>query len=575
MERLKSFSITCVDLLLFFYAALVLIVLLGGGFSFSFLESEITVHKLKNPSLTFGVLLILRKIISSRSPFADIPVIRFITEGLRRFKASFPFSPMVLAGGLATGYALVMSVVTVIKHLSYNSHSFDLGIFDQVLWNTTHGEILYSTLLGGRHFFGEHFSPILLVLAPLYWIYEHPATLLVFQTCALASGTIPVYWLAKKKLESSQLAILFAWLYVCYQPIRNVNLFDFHPIALVTPLLLFAFWYLDQRNYGAFGIFLLLALACKEEIATIVFIFGVYIALVQKKRLAGGLLSLAGIAVFFVEIWVIIPYYRQAPFAFVHRYGYLGGNIPEILQTLVFRPLYVLKHVFTSKKMAYTADVFGPAGFLSFLSPSHLLLTIPTFLQNILSESKPQYTIGYQYTAPLTPFVFISAIHGLRNLFRKPSLQKRFRFLIKQVRGVYVISLLLLFLSLAFFGHPPAYYLRKHQITEHTRLIDTVIQRIPVSASASTQETLVPHLSHRKHIYEFPLISLINEAEYILLDTTAGTAPLSKEIYLQKVEALLQGEEYGVMLVEDHLLLLKRGHPLDMNAHALVTLHER
>jgi uncharacterized membrane protein len=194
------------------------------------------------------------------------------------------YSPLAILGILIGGYITIMSITTITRHCSFHSGAFDLGIFDQVIWNTLHGSPLYSSILGDRHFFGEHFSPILLLISPLYVLYEHPITLLIIQTIALASGAIPIYLLAKKKLRNSSLALLFAGIYLCYQPMRNVNLFDFHAIALVTPLLLLAFLFLDRRKYGLFGVFLLLAVFCKEEVTTIMFIFGLYIALIQKQK---------------------------------------------------------------------------------------------------------------------------------------------------------------------------------------------------------------------------------------------------------------------------------------------------
>jgi len=557
--------IRVLDFLLFPCGAVLIAIFVSGGFAFSVAGKTISVYNPKNPALVLGALLLLRRWLVHDQNFTTIPFVRVIVSAIQRLRTRRSFSPQIWVVILTGGYALLMSMITVFKHLSYHSHAFDLGIFDQVLWNTVYGKPLYSTLLG-RHFFGEHFSPILLLLAEVYRIYAHPGVILVLQSCALASGAIPIYWLAKEKLSSPAFATLFVWLYISYQPIRNVNLFDFHPVALVTPLLLFAFWFLDRQRYLWFGVFLLAALSCKEEISMVVFIFGVYIALVQKKRLAGGLLAFAGVVIFFVDIWMIIPLYRNAPFAFVDRYSYLGNSVLEILQTLVSRPFYAAKHLFIKKKIQYIFDVFGPVGFLSFLSPSHLLLTIPTFFQNIMSNSKPQYTIGYQYTAPLTPFVFISAIHGLRNILNSASLRKHLRFRTEHAPSFGVIATFLVWCSIVFFGHTLPYYFVKYHMTPHTHSVNTVLRSIPDSASVSAQETLLPHLSQRPQIHVFPSI---HETEYIILDTEASTILLSKEVYRQKVEELLHSSTYGVVFMKDSVLLLKQGASSDKNAQAL------
>lgn len=350
---------------------------------------------------------------------------------------------------------------------------------------------------------------------------------------------------------------------------RGVNLFDFHPIALTTPLLLFAFFYLDQRKYLLFGIFLALALSCKEEMAIIVFMFGVYIAFVQKKRTFGFLLALVGIAIFGLDIWVIIPHYRQTPFA-VDRYSYLGSHIPEILQTLLLHPIYVLKHIFISKKIDYAIELFGPVGFLSFVSPSHVFLTVPTFFQNILSDLPAQYSIHYQYTSPLTPFIFISAICGLRNLLDTPKLQRRFKLNFGRSQLIQATTVFLFFSCLLFFDRSPIYQLRKYTSTDHTKAADKLIDVIPPAVSVSSQETFVPHLSHRKHIYQFPML---NEAEYIFLDVTASKVPLSEEEYVNTISNVLQ-QDYGVLAAEGGFIVLKKGYPRSDNKKVLAQLHK-
>jgi uncharacterized membrane protein len=180
---------------------------------------------------------------------------------------------------------------------------------------------------------------------------------------------------------------------------------------------------------------------------------------------------------------------------------------------------------------------------------------VPTLLQNLLSDYKPQYTIGYQYTAPLTPFVFISAIYGLKNLYTNVTLQKHLKVDLRKVQTPYVIFVGFL-LCMLFWGKSPIYHLRQYRMTDHARTVQKLMRVIPKTAVVSAQELFVPHLSHRKHIYIFPTI---HDAEYIFLDTSAATWGMSKEQYCQTVFTLLQ-EEYEVNAMEDNVFVLKKGH---------------
>ena len=109
-----------------------------------------------------------------------------------------------LVAGLASAYFLLYSVLSVLRHLTYHSFGPDLGIFDQVFWNTTQGRFFESTMslvqAQPHSYLADHFSPVYLLLMPAYALIPRPETLLVIQTLALALGAWPVYLLAKLRL---------------------------------------------------------------------------------------------------------------------------------------------------------------------------------------------------------------------------------------------------------------------------------------------------------------------------------------------------------------------------------------
>src|SRR2546430_15439939 len=108
--------------------------------------------------------------------------------------------PSIVAA-LALTYFLLYSVLSVLRHLTYHSFGFDLGLFDQVFWNTTQGRLFESTMSQAlpipHSLLGDHFSPVFLLVMPFYFAFPHPETLLVIQTLALALRAWPVYLLAK------------------------------------------------------------------------------------------------------------------------------------------------------------------------------------------------------------------------------------------------------------------------------------------------------------------------------------------------------------------------------------------
>jgi uncharacterized membrane protein len=113
---------------------------------------------------------------------------------------------IVVAAAVLGG--ILLGSLSLVRHWTFHSTASDLAVFDQVLWNTIHGRFMESTLSLARcvphSFFGDHFSPALLLILPLYFVFPHPETLLVVQTVALALGVWPIYLLARSGSSGSR-----------------------------------------------------------------------------------------------------------------------------------------------------------------------------------------------------------------------------------------------------------------------------------------------------------------------------------------------------------------------------------
>jgi len=96
-------------------------------------------------------------------------------------------NPIFYAICIAAVYAAITMYITIhLMHDSFHTAGFDLGIFTQDLKYTLQGKILYST--AGEYQLAHHFSPVLFLLVPVYWLFPHAQTLLVVQALVLAFG---------------------------------------------------------------------------------------------------------------------------------------------------------------------------------------------------------------------------------------------------------------------------------------------------------------------------------------------------------------------------------------------------
>ena len=81
--------------------------------------------------------------------------------------------------------AIAYSVFSLVRYEQF-AHGFDLAIFDQVVWHYSRFEAPASSVKNLESIWGDHFSPILALLGPLYWIWEDARMLLLAQALLLA-----------------------------------------------------------------------------------------------------------------------------------------------------------------------------------------------------------------------------------------------------------------------------------------------------------------------------------------------------------------------------------------------------
>ncbi|MCA9933845.1 MAG: DUF2079 domain-containing protein [Anaerolineales bacterium] len=320
--------------------------------------------------------------------------------------------PLLLMVVLWTG---IMAAFAIARHERLNSTVYDLGIKSQVIWNTSQGR-WFASSIEVTHYLGDHVQFIMLLLAPLFWIWANVNVLLITQSVMLGLGAIPVYRLAQRHLKQRRLALLFAALYLLYPTVNFINRFDFHPMVFAIFFLLLALDLLEEeRPYWA-TLSIFLALSLREDVGFTVFMMGLFVALVLKRRRLGIIWALGGLAWSLTTLFVIIPTFRGAASDTISRYGWLGNSSSDMLHTLLTQPGLVVNHLWQPFRRAFLVKLFLPVGFLALLSPLPLLVGIPVLAYNLLSETPSQSSIYFQYAAPFIPFIFYAAIQGTARL---------------------------------------------------------------------------------------------------------------------------------------------------------------
>jgi len=490
-------------------------------------------------------------------------------------------------------YAIVFSFISILKHQAFQTTAWDLGIYEQVIWSTANGRFLWYTvelpMNPSGSFFGIHFAPILLLLLPIYWIFQATETLLILQSVFIALGALPLYLIVKDEMNEKS-ALAFACIYLLYPPLHGMNLFDFHVQAFLPFFFLSAFYYFKRQKWTLYFVYIILALMTIEFVPFIVMLMGLYGLWTYRKdliriretsfakafrnrRFLASILTIVIAIAWFIMARSVLFYYNPSPRPHSNwkEFGDPLYDLPGLLISIITNPLRTIQIMLTplNEKIFYVVGLFGPVGFISFFSPPSLLIGSPWFLASLISNFPSYYKpVGYQYVGFIIPFIFVSAFYGSKRLIKAMHVLQDKKG-IKKSRVLNAITLNKLFLGMMLLSSIFLAFLASTvtlpQVTYHDRILENVIKLIPSNTSVLTQNDIFPHLSRRLfgYIGNNPVGNFSNtNFDYILVDTTSNWyigggdfTLLPLQTFVPKV---LKNGEYGLITAVDGIWLLKK-----------------
>ncbi len=457
-------------------------------------------------------------------------------------------------------YAGGFGSLSILRFRSFNAGRFDLGNMTQAVWATAHGHPLAVTNLEGDQVsrLGSHVDPILVFFAPLWWLWPSPSMLLAAQAVAIALGALPVFWLARKHVGSERAGIGFALAYLLYPAVQWLTLNEFHPVALACPLLLFAFWYLDEDRLVPFAVFAVLAALTKEEIPLVIAGMGVWYALSRRRFREGAAIAAIGLCMTAVSVEVVMPHFNAgASSRFYERYGALGGSPREIVETIFTHPGRLFTTAFDREGLHYLIDLFLPLALLFAAAPLALIAAAPELALNLLSATHTQSSIHHHYTAGLIPPLIVASVLGAGRLAGG-----------RKERGIVLATAAVAVALLANYGlgaiplwrdlpGGESYQAYAAHVSTHDRVVERALDRIPGDAVVSATNSLGSHLSGRRRFLSFPHVE---DAEWIAADETQpGYADRWDPLATAKgLARLRRNPQWRLVFSEDGVLVFKR-----------------
>ena len=305
-----------------------------GGFTTEFLGLRIALSDLQKPTLITLACIAVWLLLAKDRMTTIVKSLAYVESLSLNTHKTIAY----LVGFMA---AVCLSLLKLKQHLVFQTTAFDLGLQASVAWNTLHGRLLYDSLQN-INYLGDHFSPIHLVLAPLYFVWENAATLLILQSIGIGLASTALYLLTLAKVPHKWLALVMTTCFLFNPYLHRISIFDFHPIAFAIPLFLWILYSLEKGQRTAVVVLSLLALTVEETLLPPLLGLGMYMGIFHKEfRRVGYSIALVAAVCFVVELKVAMPYFlHDDRLTHISRYTNLGGNsLDEILRALVRNPL--------------------------------------------------------------------------------------------------------------------------------------------------------------------------------------------------------------------------------------------
>lgn len=518
----------------------------------------------------------------------------------------------------AVVFTQIVAVLGFLRYLTFYTNAWDLGIFQQALWTTGHdGRLLFYTAElpwnSSGSLLGVHWSPILFLLVPIYFVAPSPLTLMVIQSCAISMSAFPLYAILRKRTDPWISAGL-CMVYLVSPPILGGLLFDFHVEAFIPVTALTTIYAWENRRYrlATFAAILLLSVI---EFAPLI-LGGIGLDILVRRiwkrwhvdRLDGFFASVlkswVPLAIVFLSIpmtilWFSFPKLISPGTPPISQIGPLGGSIVNIFGNVFTRPNLVLQSFFSigREKLYYLGAIFASALFAWPLGIIDILPAVP-WLFVVFISTDPAYAtpVGNQYAFLVVPFLFPATVTGIGLLkegsrriwarLRKtteivkrstgrtwkpsPSRPRIRRYRPNRVLSACLIAAIAIVLAalpsqilLSPLSPYPSYpWLSAGKTpTPEDRFITRIIELIPPNASVSAEPDLFPQVANRLNAYPYyhPGTQFIVVNVQSFWFTSALPPPDPPMIWYDSLKTNLTSP-YGVLATGYGVLLLERDY---------------
>jgi uncharacterized membrane protein len=277
-----------------------------------------------------------------------------------------------------------------------------------------------------------------------------------------------------------------------------------------------------------------------------------------------GLITLAAsVAWYTIATRVIIPWQNGIGPFYDNFFGDLGKNPVEVGTHLATHPREAVELATEHDRVSYYQMMFAPVAFLPLLAIPTLLIAGPMLAVNVFSSFPYTREIRYHYSSLVLVGIILATVEAIAWV------AKRWPGLVRFLVGLVVATSLAATVAwgpspISVKYHSGIWPLQADRQAAH----DAAIAAVPDGAPTSAIYNLLPHLTHRAEIYDFPVpwryVNWGVDGEHLADPANVQWIAVDRREMSSEDQALfdrLTSRQFRIVFDEEDMVVAKRVKP--------------
>ncbi len=372
------------------------------------------------------------------------------------------YSKWAIAGVLGFVF-LPLAVGHILKHWALQTHGMDVAFVYSGLFYPFEWPPMWCTVCPNPTYFSEHFSPSLLLIAPLTALFKLPELIMILQSLIAALVVVLLLW--QGPLRHNKSLWLLAMLYmISHRTFRDAMVFDFREEMMALGGFAVCLVALHRGKWLWSFVAFIVALGAKENICFLAPFVGAAVVLDRslvmsrhRRWAMASLFTFTGFAWMLFTFKGAIPYFLDGQ---AHKHvlasrlpipGFESSTASSIVGALLENPLAVLKYIIAQfldgSRYKYLLFMLLPTLPFTYRAWPWLIPAFGALGMNFISANPTQRMMIFHYDLMVLPFLFFALLKGME----KTPLQHYNKFAPYMALWAMVV-----------FGRPPLFYVGKY-----------------------------------------------------------------------------------------------------------------